>query len=105
MPDTAARLTELGIELPDPPAALRAYVPPLVAGALLYSSGVLPLAHGELRCVGVVGADLGVEAAAAGARLCALNLLSLIRAATASPLAAPHEPPPEGDARSAPRVT
>ncbi|MEA2615715.1 MAG: hypothetical protein QOE72_1498 [Chloroflexota bacterium] len=105
MPDTAARLTELGIELPDPPAALGAYVPALIAGELLYTSGVLPLAHGELRCVGVVGAGIGVEAAAAGARLCALNLLSLIRAATGSLDAVRQVLRLEGYVRSAPGFT
>jgi enamine deaminase RidA (YjgF/YER057c/UK114 family) len=105
MPDTAARLTELGIELPDPPAALGAYVPALIAGELLYTSGVLPLAHGELRCAGVVGAGIGVEAAAAGARLCALNLLSLIRAATGSLDAVRQVLRLEGYVRSAPGFT
>ena len=105
MTDTAARLTELGIELPDPPAALGAYVPTLIAGELLYTSGVLPLAHGELRCVGVVGAGIGVEAAAAGARLCALNLLSLIRDATGSLDAVRQVLRLEGYVRSAPGFT
>ena len=105
MTDTAARLTELGIELPDPPAALGAYVPALIAGELLYTSGVLPLAHGELRCVGVVGAGIGAEAAAAGARLCALNLLSLIRAATGSLDAVRQVLRLEGYVRSAPGFT
>jgi enamine deaminase RidA (YjgF/YER057c/UK114 family) len=105
MPDTAARLTELGIELPDPPAALGAYVPCLVAGELLYTSGVLPLARGELRCAGVVGGDLDVEAAAAGARLCALNLLSLMRAATGSLDAVRQVLRLEGYVRSAPGFT
>ena len=91
MPDPAPRLTELGIELPDPPAALGAYVPSLVAG--------------ELRCVGVVGAGIGVEAAAAGARLCALNLLSLIRAATGSLDAVRQVLRLEGYVRSAPGFT
>jgi enamine deaminase RidA (YjgF/YER057c/UK114 family) len=45
---------------------------------------VLPLVEGELRCSGVVGADVSVEAAARAARLCALNLLALMQAATGS---------------------
>jgi enamine deaminase RidA (YjgF/YER057c/UK114 family) len=84
MIDTAARLAELGLELPDPPSALGAYVPFVIAGDLLLTSGVLPLVGGELRCAGVVGADVDVETAAEGARLCALNLLALMRAATGS---------------------
>lgn len=105
MPDTSARLAELGIELPQPPAALGAYVPYLVAGELLYTSGVLPLSHGELRCAGMVGADLDVETAAAGARLCALNLLSLMRAATGSLDAVRQVLRLEGYVRSAPGFT
>jgi enamine deaminase RidA (YjgF/YER057c/UK114 family) len=105
MSDTAARLAELGIELPDPPAALGAYVPYVVAGDLLVTSGVLPLVRGELRCAGVVGSDLDVEAAAAGARLCALNLLSLMRAATGSLDAVRQVLRLEGYVRSAPGFT
>jgi enamine deaminase RidA (YjgF/YER057c/UK114 family) len=105
MSDTAARLAELGIELPDPPAALGAYVPYVLAGDLLVTSGVLPLVRGELRCAGVVGADLDVEAAAAGARLCALNLLSLMHAATGSLDAVRQVLRLEGYVRSAPGFT
>jgi enamine deaminase RidA (YjgF/YER057c/UK114 family) len=105
MSETAARLAELGIELPDPPAALGAYVPYVVAGELLLTSGVLPLVRGELRCAGVVGAGLDVEAAAAGARLCALNLLSLMRAATGSLDAVRRVLRLDGLVRSAPGFT
>jgi enamine deaminase RidA (YjgF/YER057c/UK114 family) len=84
MIDTAARLAELGIELPEPPGALGAYVPYVIAGDLLLTSGVVPLIDGELRCAGVVGVDVDVETAAEGARICALNLLALMRAATGS---------------------
>jgi enamine deaminase RidA (YjgF/YER057c/UK114 family) len=105
MSDTATRLSELGIELPEPPAALGAYVPYVIAGELLLTSGVLPLVRGELRCSGVVGADLDVEAAAAGARLCALNLLSLMRAATGSLDAVRRVLRLEGYVRSAPGFT
>ncbi|HEX3605796.1 MAG TPA: RidA family protein [Candidatus Dormibacteraeota bacterium] len=105
MTDTAARLADLGIELPDPPRALGAYVPFLVAGDLLYTSGVVPTANGELRCAGVVGADLGVEEAAEGARICALNLLALMRAATGSLDAVVQVLRLDGYVRSAPGFT
>jgi len=84
MTDTPTRLAELGIELPAPPRALGAYTPFVLAGELLVTSGVLPIIDGELRCAGVVGDDLEVDTAAAGARLCALNLLALMQAATGS---------------------
>ena len=80
--DAASRLAELGIELPPPPSALGAYTPVVLVGELLLTSGVLPLVDGELRCAGAVGGDVPVEAAAAAARLCALNLLALMQTAT-----------------------
>jgi enamine deaminase RidA (YjgF/YER057c/UK114 family) len=53
----------------------------------------------------VVGADLDIEAAAAGARLCALNLLSLMRAAAGSLDAVRQVLRLEGYVRSAPGFT
>jgi enamine deaminase RidA (YjgF/YER057c/UK114 family) len=82
--DAASRLAELGIELPAPPSALGAYTPFVLAGDLLLTSGVLPLVDGQLRCAGRVGAEVAVEEAAAAARLCALNLLAVVQAATGS---------------------
>jgi enamine deaminase RidA (YjgF/YER057c/UK114 family) len=105
MVDTAARLAELGIELPEPPKALGAYVPYVIAGDLLLTSGVLPLIGGQLRCAGVVGADLDVETAAEGARMCALNLLALMRAATGSLDAIRQVLRLDGFVRSAPGFT
>lgn len=73
------RLQDLGIVLPPPPSALGAYAPATVVGDLLYTSGVLPTWDGELRGVGRAGDSLSVEEAAAAARLCALNILALVR--------------------------
>lgn len=105
MSRTATRLAELGLELPEPPRALGAYVPYLVAGDLLYTSGVLPLQDGELRCTGVVGDGIGVEEAREGARICALNLLSLMRAGAGSLDAVVQLLRLEGYVRSAPGFT
>ncbi|HEX6492964.1 MAG TPA: RidA family protein, partial [Candidatus Dormibacteraeota bacterium] len=105
MIDTASRLAELGIELPEPPTALGAYVPYVIAGDLLLTSGVVPLIGGQLRCAGVVGADLDVETAAEGARLCALNLLALMKAATGSLDAVRQVLRLDGFVRSAPGFT
>ncbi len=105
MSDTATRLAELGLELPEPPRALGAYVPYVVAGDLLCTSGVVPLHGGELRCAGVVGTDLDVEAASEGARICALNLLALMQAATGSLDAVRRVLRLDGFVRSAPGFT
>ncbi|TVR97769.1 MAG: RidA family protein [Rhodospirillales bacterium] len=76
-----ARLTELGIVLPQPAAPAGAYVPFVRVGDLLFVSGQLPLLNGEMHFAGRLGAELAVEHGYAAARLCALNLLAQVRAA------------------------
>ncbi|HET9050858.1 MAG TPA: RidA family protein [Candidatus Dormibacteraeota bacterium] len=78
------RLRELGLTLPQPPAPLASYVPVVVVGELLYTSGVLPMWDGEVRWRGVIGDGLTVADGVQAARLCALNILSAVRAALGS---------------------
>lgn len=79
-----ARLAELGIELPPLPKPIGNYRPYRLGNGTLYLSGVGPrLADGSIR-TGTVGRDVTVEAAREHARLCGLNLLSIMRAALQS---------------------
>ncbi len=73
-PGWHARLAELGIRLP--PVA--AYVPAVRSGSLVFTSGQLPFVDGGLRRTGKVGGSVEVEAAAADAKVCALNALAAI---------------------------
>lgn len=75
-----ARLSELGITLPDAPAPAANYVPFVQVGDLVHISGQVPMRDGAF-VTGKVGADLSVEEGAAAARLCALSLLAQARAA------------------------
>jgi enamine deaminase RidA (YjgF/YER057c/UK114 family) len=70
------RLAELGLELPPvaPPAG--AYVPAIVSGNLVFTSGQLPLVSGALPAPGKVGGTVTPEDAKALARQCALNALA-----------------------------
>ncbi len=77
----AARLAELGIDLPQPPEPVANYVPTLVSGRLLFVSGQVPIEGGEIKYRGRLGAELSVEQGQAAARLCALNILGQVRAA------------------------
>jgi enamine deaminase RidA (YjgF/YER057c/UK114 family) len=72
-------LKELGIELPQPPQPLGAYVEAVQTGNLLFLSGTLPVEAGKAKYVGRVGAELTVEEGAAATRLAALNSLALAR--------------------------
>ena len=76
----AARLTELGISLPEPAKAVANYVPFVRSGNLLHISGQLSNdASGGIK--GTVGVDVSPEQANAAARLCAINLMAQMKVA------------------------
>ena len=76
----AARLAELGIQLPAPAAAVANYVPFVRAGDLLHISGQLSNdTSGGVK--GTVGADVSPDQAQAAARMCGVNLLAQMSAA------------------------
>ena len=74
-------MRELGIELPEPPEPVAAYIPWVVSGSLIFVSGQLPSREGGLPRTGHVGAELSVEEGAEEARFCAINILAQLRAA------------------------
>lgn len=75
-----ARLQELGITLPTPPAPVASYVPYVIVGKLVHVSGQVSVdAHGGIK--GKLGDAIEVEEGQAAARLCALNLLAQVKAA------------------------
>ena len=76
----AARLKELGIELPPPAAAVANYVPFMRSGNLLHIAGQLSNdASGGIK--GTVGVDVDIDEAVRAARLSAINLLAQMNAA------------------------
>jgi enamine deaminase RidA (YjgF/YER057c/UK114 family) len=80
----AARLKELGLELPSPAAPVANYVPYARLGAMLIISGQLPLgSDGKLAPahIGKLGPGADVDAGRAAARLCAINVLAQAKAA------------------------
>ncbi len=71
------RLEELGLELPAVPEPVAAYVPALVQGNLVRTSGQLPFKDGELLLTGRCGTvAVTPELAYSAARQCALNALA-----------------------------
>jgi len=76
-----ARLAELGIALPEPPAPVASYVQATRTGSLIFVSGQIPIRDGSIPRTGLVGNDLTVEEGAEEARWCALNCLAQVRAA------------------------
>jgi enamine deaminase RidA (YjgF/YER057c/UK114 family) len=78
-----ARLTELGITLPEPAAPVAAYVPVVIAGGLAHVSGQVSIVGGQLL-KGRLGEDLSFEQGVEGARACGLMILAQLKAALGS---------------------
>lgn len=80
MSKIAARLAELGIELPQPMAPVANYVPFVRSGNLVHISGQVSTdASGGIK--GTVGIDVDFDNAVRGARLCGINLFAQMSAA------------------------
>src|SRR6185369_10783934 len=75
------RLQSLGIELPRPSAPGANYVPAVQTGNLIFITGQLSQWNGERRFIGKPGREFGIEEGQQAARLCALNVVALLRAA------------------------
>ncbi|MCX2750452.1 RidA family protein [Arthrobacter sp. MI7-26] len=78
------RLREFGLDLPQVAAPVGAYVPALISGDHVYTSGQLPLTNGKLAVTGKVGATVTVDEAKNQAAICAVNALAAIKAAIGS---------------------
>ena len=75
------RLQELGITIPEPSTPVANYVGWVRAGNLVFSSGQVPIKDGKFQFQGKVGGDISVEQGQQAARICAINVISQIRAA------------------------
>lgn len=83
--ETEHRLNALGIILPRRPKPIGNYLPGVVVGNILYTSGTLGTQPDEdyndvLPYVGKVGSDLTIEQGYASARLMAINHLAMMKA-------------------------
>jgi enamine deaminase RidA (YjgF/YER057c/UK114 family) len=73
------KLLKLGIELPEAPPAVGAYVPWARTGDLVVTSFQLPWRGGELAYTGKLGAELTTEQGYDAARICALNGIAQLK--------------------------
>jgi enamine deaminase RidA (YjgF/YER057c/UK114 family) len=76
-----ARLTELGISLPQAASPAANYVPYVITGNMLYLSGQLPIENGKIAVTGHLGRDVDVAGGQRAAELCAINILAQAKAA------------------------
>ncbi len=75
-----ARLTELGVTLPDAPAPAANYVPYVISGDLVFVSGQISNGPDGL-ITGKLGENMDVAAGAIAAKTCALGLVAQLKAA------------------------
>jgi len=73
------RLAELGLAVPEVAKPVAAYVPAVVSGDLVFTSGQLPMRNGELMVTGKVGGEVTPEEAVACAQQCALNAIAAVK--------------------------
>lgn len=76
----ADRLVELGLTLPPVAPPVAAYVPAVVSGSHVFTSGQLPFVDGALPATGKVGAEVSAEDAKRYAATCILNALAAVEA-------------------------
>jgi len=75
-----AKLAQLGVTLPDAPAPAANYVPFVTVGDIVYVSGQISKDANGL-VTGKVGQSMTTEEGAKAAKLCAISLLSQVKAA------------------------
>jgi enamine deaminase RidA (YjgF/YER057c/UK114 family) len=73
------KLRRMGLELPEPPTPVAAYIPTVRTGNYVYVSGQIPRVKGEVKFRGHVGGELTVDDGRAAARICALNALAAVK--------------------------
>ena len=87
MPGTIdAKLAELGIAVPAAAAPIANYIGYNIVGSMVVVSGQIPLVDGKIAVTGKVGASVSIEQAQAAARICFVNLLAQLKAATGGDL-------------------
>lgn len=73
------KIAQLGHQLPTVATPAGSYIPAIIQGNLVFTSGQLPLVDGKLMGEGHVGAEVSPEDAKLMAARCALNALAAIK--------------------------
>lgn len=73
------KLAELGLELPGVATPAGAYVPAVISGNYVFTSGQIPMVNGVLMATGKVGAEISPEFGKQIAERCALNAIAAVK--------------------------
>ena len=61
MSRVAERLAELGLSVPDVAKPVASYIPAVVTGSYVFTSGQLPMREGQLITTGKVGGEVAAD--------------------------------------------
>ena len=81
-----ARLAELGIVVPTPPAPVATDVPFTVSGKLVFVAGQVPFVDGKIAFTGKCGGGVSLDHAVTAARTCFINVLAQLKVAAGGDL-------------------
>ena len=84
MPSIEARIAELGLTIPEVVTPVAAYIPAIVSGNLVFTSGQLPMVAGSMAVTGKVGSEVDPEHAKELASVCTMNALAAARSVIGS---------------------
>lgn len=79
MPTVEERLAAMGLTVHEVVPPVAAYVPAVVSGRYVFTSGQLPFVDGALVATGKVGAEVTPEQATELAAICALNAIAAVK--------------------------
>lgn len=73
------RIEKLGYSLPDAPNPVANYVPAIIVGEELRTSGQIPMVNGALLFKGTVPSSQTIEDAGEAAKICGLNAIAVAK--------------------------
>jgi enamine deaminase RidA (YjgF/YER057c/UK114 family) len=74
------KLKSLNIVLPVPPKPAGSYIPVVITGNLAFVSGQIPMQDGKVVFTGKVPSEKSIEDAQKAAMMCAINILTQLKA-------------------------
>ena len=73
------KLETLGITIPDAPSPAANYIPYVISGNLVFIAGQVPFENGQINYTGKVGKDIDINKAKEVAKICSLNVISVLK--------------------------
>lgn len=73
------KLQQMGIRIPQISAPAANYLPFVKSGNLVFISGQLPILEGKIAFQGIVGQEISLDQAIAASKICAINLIAVLK--------------------------